>query len=57
MNRLIMVVWVMCLTGCAARVADDSVAQDINSQITKFNSERIPDMGVTPITARVARVQ
>lgn len=57
MNRLIVVVWVMCLTGCAARVADDSVAQDINSQITKFNSERIPDMGVTPITARVARVQ
>ena len=57
MNRLIMVVMAMCLTGCARLVPDAGVVQDINGQITRFNSERIPEMGVTPITARVARVQ
>lgn len=57
MNKLIMLVLAMSLTGCAGPVADVSVAQDINNQITKFNSDRIPDMGVTPITARVTRVQ
>ena len=57
MNRLIMFVLIMCLAGCVAQVADDSVALDINSQISQFNSGRISEMGVTPITTRVARVQ
>jgi hypothetical protein len=57
MNRLIMIVLGLCLTGCGSPVADVSVVRDINSQITKFNSERVPDMGVTPITAQVALVQ
>jgi len=57
MNRLIMVLLAVYLTGCVAPVPDVPVAQNINDQIGKFNAERIPDMGVMPITARVARVQ
>jgi hypothetical protein len=56
MNRLIMVVLTMSLAGCATSLPDADVVRNINNQITKFNSERIPDMGVTPITARVDRV-
>ena len=56
MNRLIIVALAACLAGCSTSAPGPAVVQDINGQIAKFNSERIPDMGVTPITARVSRV-
>ena len=57
MNRLVTVALAACLAGCSTSAPGPAVVQDINDQIAKFNSERIPDMGVTPITTRVARVQ
>ncbi len=33
------------------------IAQDINCQIAQFNEERIPEMGITPITSHVDHIQ
>lgn len=57
MKRLVMFALAGWLAGCSTTAPDSDVVQNINRQIAKFNSERIPDMGVTPITARVASVQ
>ena len=56
MDRLCRVILAMWLIGCVSPGAGVCIVQGINNQIAKFNSERMPDMGVTPIAARVARV-
>ena len=41
MNRLIMFVLIMCLAGCVAQVADDSVALDINPHFAFEQTDRV----------------
>ena len=57
MKKLIGIVTAAFLMGCASPAPMADIARNINDQIIKFNAERIPDMGITPISAKVAQVE